>query len=142
MGDTCHLMHGCLFFTAQALGRSLNRMAEEEFAITGLAPSQTYLLMLVADRPGITQKRLGIDMQLAPSTITRFIDNLVRRGFVMKEAKGKLVHVSATAAGEKMEPVIQKAWAKMYERYSDVLGKKTGDELALQLDQAAKALDR
>ena len=141
MGDTCNYMHYCLFFTSQALCRTMNRMAEEEFAPTGLAPSQTYLLMIVIDNPGITQKELGKHMQLAPSTITRFIDNLVRRKLVTKEADGKLVKVTATEAGKQMAPVIDKVWAQLYQRYSDVLGKEAGDDLAVRLDQAAKALE-
>jgi len=38
----------------------MNRMADEEFAPTGLAPSQTYLLMIVIDNPGTNQKELGL----------------------------------------------------------------------------------
>ena len=141
MANTCHNMHACLFFTAQAFCRSLSRLADEEFAPTGLAPSQTYLLMIIVENPAITQKELGEHMQLAPSTITRFMDSLVRRKFVTKESAGKLVKVTATEAGLAMAPVIQAAWAKMYQRYADALGKEQGDDLALRLDQAATMLD-
>ena len=141
VGDTCNFMHFCLFFTSQAFCRSINRMAEKEFATTGLAPSQTYLLMIVIENPGITQKELAGHMQLAPSTITRFIDSFVRRGLVTKEADGKLVKVMATEIGETMTVEIQKVWTKLYERYSDALGKEVGDDLAVRLDQATKALE-
>ena len=141
MGDTCNFMHYCLFFTSQALCRTMNRMADEEFAPTGLAPSQTYLLMIVIDNPGITQKELAEQMNLAPSTITRFIDNFVRRGLATKEPDGKLVKVSPTTAGQEMAPVIDKVWAQLYKRYSDALGKDVGDDLAIRLDAAVKALD-
>ncbi len=141
MGDTCNYIQSCLFFTSQALCRTMNRLAEEEFAPTGLAPSQTYLLMIVIDHPGITLKELGLHMQLAPSTITRSIDNLVRRKLVTKEADGKLVKVTATKAGQQMAPVIDKVWAQLSQRYSDALGKDVGDDLAVRLDQAVKALD-
>ncbi len=142
MGDTCNFMHYCLFFTSQALCRTMNRMADEEFAPTGLAPSQTYLLMIVIDTPGISQKDLGEHMQLAPSTITRFIDNFVRRGLVTKESDGKLVRVTATSSGQEMAPVIDKVWAQLYKRYSDAMGKEVGDDLAVRLDAAVKALDK
>jgi MarR family transcriptional regulator, organic hydroperoxide resistance regulator len=141
MGDTCHGMHYCLFFTSQAFGRTINRLAEEEFAPTGLAPSQTYLLMLVIDTPGITQKQLGVDMQLAPSTITRFIDAFVRKGLVTKEAEGKLVRVTATKTGAAMQKTINQVWANLYQRYSGALGKDVGDDLAIRLDKAAKTLE-
>lgn len=142
MGDTCNGMHFCLYFTSQAFARTINRLAEEEFAPTGLAPSQTYLLMLIIDKPGITQKQLAIGMQLAPSTITRFVDSFVRKGLVTKESEGKLVHVTATDKGAAMEKTIAQVWANLYKRYSDTLGKDVGDDLAIRLDQAAKTLDR
>ncbi len=142
MDDTCNSMHYCLFFTANAMCRALTRIADEEFAPTGLAPSQTYLLMMVIDSPTITQKQLGENMQLAPSTITRFIDNLVLRGLVTKQSEGKSVQVTATKAGKNMKPVIQAAWEKMYKRYSDALGKEAGDDLAVRLDQAVRSLEK
>ncbi len=142
MGDTCHGMHYCLFFTSQAFCRVLNRFAEEDFAPTGLAPSQTYLLMLIIDTPGITQKKLAEDMQLAPSTITRFIDNFLRRGLVTKKSEGKLVQVTATETGLEMEKTIQKVWEKFYQRYSKALGKDVGDDLAIRLDEATRTLER
>ncbi len=141
MGDTCTGMHYCLYFTSQAFARSINRLAEEEFAPTGLAPSQTYLLMLIIDKPGITQKQLAIGMQLAPSTITRFIDTFVRKGLVERKSEGKLVCVTATAKGADLEKTIGQVWANLYKRYSDAMGKDVGDDLAIRLDQAAKTLE-
>ena len=142
MGDTCNFMHYCLFFTSQALCRAMNRLAEEEFAPTGMAPSQTYLLMIIVENPKITQKALGEQMQLAPSTITRFVDNFVRRKLVRKEHNGKVVQVTATEKGRQMVPVIEKVWAQLYQRYCDALGKEEGDDLAIRLDKARKALDQ
>ncbi len=141
MSDTCQSMHGCLFFTAQALCRTLTRIAEEELAPTGLAPSQTYLLMLVIDCPGISQKELGENMQLAPSTITRFVDSFIRKGLVTKKSEGKLVRVSATERGLALEATIKQVWARMHERYSAALGEEERNDLAIRLDQTVKALE-
>ncbi|MCP4292312.1 MAG: MarR family transcriptional regulator [bacterium] len=135
------MMHYCLFFTSQAFCRSLNRMAEEEMAPTGLAPSQTYLLMIIIETPGITPKELSEHMQLAPSTVTRFIDKFVARKLVTRESDGKLVKITATEAGRNLSPVIKKVWADLYQRYSNVLGKERGDNLAIQLDAARKDLE-
>ncbi len=141
MKDTCNHMHQCLYFTSQALCRTLNRMAEEALAPTGLAPSQTYLLMLIRDRPGITQKELGLEMQLAPSTVTRFIDDFVRRGLVSKETAGKLACVTATEQGLAMEKPIQEAWQRLYDRFTEALGPEQAHQLALQLDAAVQQLE-
>ena len=59
-------LHNCLYFTANSLARQISRLADEEFRLTGLSPSHAFLLMLVNEKPGITQKELGLALNLAP----------------------------------------------------------------------------
>jgi DNA-binding MarR family transcriptional regulator len=83
------ILHNCLYFTANSLARVITRMADEEFRRTGLSPSHAFLMMLVNDTPGIAQKELAESLQLAPSTVTRFIDSLVHKGYLTREVEGK-----------------------------------------------------
>ena len=89
MKKTEELFHNCLYFTANALARKITRMAEESFRVTGLSPSHALLMMLVHDYPGIGPKKLGDHLNLAPSTVTRFVDALIYKGYLTKQAKGK-----------------------------------------------------
>lgn len=70
-------MKECLYFTANRLGRIITKMAEDEFAVSGLSPTYAFLLMAVYEREGISQKELCEILHLQPSTITRFIERAV-----------------------------------------------------------------
>ncbi len=134
------ILHNCLYFTANSLARVITRMAEEEFRRTGLSPSHAFLMMLVNDNPGIGQKELCEQLHLAPSTVTRFIDTLVYKGFLTRQADGKASRVYATMEGENLRKPIADAWKNLHQRYADVLGVIKGDELTAMIDAASNKL--
>ncbi len=134
------LLHNCLYFTANSLSRVITRMADEEFRPTGLSPSHAFLMMLVNERPGIGQKELCEKLHLAPSTVTRFIDALVHKGYLTRQADGKTSKVYATLAGEELNILIENAWKSLHQRYSQVLGRKKGDDLTALIDDASARL--
>ena len=111
MAESDKLLHCCLYFTASSLARAVTRMADEEFRVAGLSPSHAFLVMVVLDDPGIAQKDLGEALALAPSTITRFVDALSRRGFVERRGDGKSVRVYPAEAAHDAMPAIRAAWA-------------------------------
>lgn len=129
-------LSNCLYFTANALARKVGRMADEAFAGTGLSPSHAFLMMLVNEQPGITQKELTQALHLAPSTVTRFVDSLQRKGFVVREVEGKLSKVSPTDAGLALKDPIAAAWKRLYHHYSDILGEEEGKRLTAVVHQA------
>ncbi len=140
MANCKTLLHNCLYFTANSLARVITRMAEEEFRRTGLSPSHAFLMMLVDDDPGIGQKELCAQLHLAPSTVTRFIDSLVHKGYLIRRADGKAVKVYPTKEGEDLRGSIAEAWKNLHQRYSNVLSLKNGDELAALIDTASEKL--
>jgi len=141
MTDTCSLLHGCLFFTANALARSLTRVADDCFRTTGLAPSHAFLLLVVNDRPGISQGDLARELKLAPSTITRFVDGLEGRDIITRTKTGKTVGLDLTYSGRALVPQLQVAWRRLYEGMGTSLGREAADSLAEHLDAAVTVLD-
>lgn len=142
MTETNSLLHNCLYFTANSLARVITRMAEEEFKPTGLSPSHAFLVMLVSDSPGIGQKELCQQLHLAPSTVTRFIDALVYKGYLTRQADGKASRVFATQAGARLRKPIADAWKNLHRRYGKLLGAAQGDGLTALIDEAAHKLSR
>jgi DNA-binding MarR family transcriptional regulator len=134
-------MHECLYFTANALARNMGKMADKAFKGTGLSPSHAFMLMLVNEQPGITQKELSEHLSLAPSTLTRFADNLAYRDLLQREHKGKTVRLYPTSAGMALSEPIAQAWKSLYLDYSAILGEKPGIDLTREIDQANKRLD-
>ena len=130
------LLHDCLYFTANSLARVITRMAEEEFRKTGLSPSHAFLVMLVNEQPGIAQKELADKLQLAPSTVTRFVDSLEHKGYLTRQTEGKASKVFPTKEGENLQIIIDEAWKNLHQRYAKVLGLREGDALTAMIDAA------
>lgn len=132
---------GCLYYTSNALARAMTRMADEEFAITGLASSYAFLLMTVGHQPGIQPMEISETMLLAPSTITRLIEKMENRGYLLRRVSGRATQVFLTAGGEALLPKIQDAWLSLYRRYSDVLGEVVAKELTQYAFEAVKKME-
>jgi DNA-binding MarR family transcriptional regulator len=135
-----NLLECCLFFTVNSLARVITKMGEEEFAGVGMTPSYAFLLTLVNEDPGISQKELATQLHIAPSTVSRFVDTLVSRGFITKKSEGRSTFIYPTDTGKSLQPGIEKVWHGLYERYSKILGKEHGDMLAELTVNASKKL--
>jgi len=135
-------LHECLFFTANRLSRAITRMAEEEFAATGLTPMYGYLLRLVIGTPGITQKELSEKLYVAPSTLTRFVDKLEMKRLVERKVQGKTVLVYPTDKGKALEETIKQASRSLHDRYDEILGKEEAHALSQSIETASERLER
>jgi DNA-binding MarR family transcriptional regulator len=141
MTESKSILNHCLYFTANALSRVITRMAEEEFRVTGLSPSHAFLMMQVVEQPGITQKALGAELHLAPSTVTRFVDVLVHKGYLERAVDGKTTRITATETGCHRYDPIRAAWKSLHMRYAAILGLEEGDALTREIDRAGTLLE-
>ncbi|MFD1356783.1 MarR family winged helix-turn-helix transcriptional regulator [Fictibacillus halophilus] len=139
--DNC-ILDNCLYFTVNKLSRAITRMAEESFKKTGLSPTHAFLLMLVNNKPGISQSELAEELHMMPSTITRFIDKLVIKGLLERKAEGKRSFIFPTEAGENTQEEIKEAWKDLYRNYSAVLGEDAGKELTILIREAGNTLEK
>ena len=130
----------CLFFTANSLARDITRMGEEEFASIGMTPSYAFLMMLAINSPGISQKEIATEMNMAPSTVSRFIDALLKRRLLEKKMEGRITYIFPTDSGNELHSNIQQVWKNLYERYSKVLGYEEGRDLTRLCLEASRKL--
>jgi DNA-binding MarR family transcriptional regulator len=140
--ESKNILHDCLYFTANALARVITRMGEEAFRRTGLSPSHAFLVMLVNEKPGIGQKELAENLQLAPSTVTRFVDSLVHKGYLTRLTEGKSSKVFPTDEGKRLKTPIEKAWHELHMQYAKILGRREGDALTAMIDAASDKLNK
>ncbi len=135
--ETCKSKYcGCLYYSANALARVMTRMAEEEFASTGLAPSYAFVLMTVNSQPGIQPKELSQHMQLTPSTVTRLVEKLEARGFLERKIFGRSTEIHPTSKSRESNDKIKEAWKNLYNRYSNLIGENEGKDLTQKIINA------
>lgn len=131
---------GCLYFAAAALGRVMGRIADEEFACTGLSPSHGFLLMSVNDKPGITPGELATVMHLTPSTVTRLIERMEAKGYVTRKEEGRNTFVFPAEKSKSLDPVIRESWTNLHTRYSALIGQGKARELTEAIYEVAMKL--
>lgn len=135
-GEFCQ----CLFYSAAALARTLNRFAEEEFAPLGLAPTYGFLLMTVNAHAGVQPTRIAAIMQLTPSTITRLIEKMEAEGYLRRETSGRVTAVYATARAKRLDPKLRAAWRRLYDRYARTLTPEFSQTLTRDIFAASETL--
>ena len=131
----------CLYFTANALARKIEKLALESWSRVSLSPSHAYLLMLVAEKPGIQPTSLSEHLQLQPSTITRLIEKLEGKKLLIRTYEGKLTNVYPTPKGKDMLPRLHECLHEFYSRYSEILGKDESARLVQNMGKIADKLD-
>lgn len=131
----------CLYFTANRLGRVITKMAEDEFASSGLSPTAAFLLMAVYENDGISQKELGQILHHQPSTVTRLIEKLAAKGLLYNRVEGRLSLIHVTEKGKALEETINACWINLRNRYTAILGEES-DALSFQLDDVSDRLEK
>ncbi len=132
---------GCLYSSANTFARLMTKMAEEEFAVTGLAPSYAFLLMSINEKPGIQPKELAEHMQLTASTVTRLIEKMEAKGLVTRTSVGRTTEVYPTHKCSDLDNKIKEAWMNLYKRYSQLLGEEEAKKLTTDVYEASKLLN-
>jgi DNA-binding MarR family transcriptional regulator len=130
----------CLYFTANTMSRLINKMADEAFMQTGLAPSYAFVMMAIIDHQNMSQSELADFVNLSPSTVTRFVDKLILKELVERKHEGKITKVSATKQGQALHPLITECWKKLYDNYCEVLGEDFAVKLTADMAKTNKIL--
>ena len=131
----------CLYYSANALSRIITKMAEEEFAVTGLQPSNAFIIMSVNINPGINIGEIAKIMMLKPSTVTRLVEKLENKLLITKKSEGKYAHIYPTDKSLELDNAIKQAWMNLYNRYVLVLGEEFAKEITNMVFDAAIKLE-
>lgn len=134
-------LHDCLFFTANRLSRAITKLAEDEFAMTGLTPMYGYLIRLVIGTPGISHKELSEKLSITSSTLTRFIDKLESKQLVERNVQGKNVFLYPTVKAKELEGTIRQASKNMHMRYEALIGLETSRQMTKEIEAMSVQLE-
>ncbi|WP_258102743.1 MarR family winged helix-turn-helix transcriptional regulator [Marinoscillum sp. MHG1-6] len=140
MKDEKSIFCECLYFSANSLARNLTKLAEEAFAPTGLAPSYAFTLMVVNRNPGVTPSEIAREMHMTPSTITRFLDKLESKGYIIRASDGKKSLIQPTEKSLSKNEELSSAWTQVFEGYNKTLGAEFSYRLATEIYNASESL--
>ncbi|WP_144140777.1 MarR family transcriptional regulator [Paraburkholderia sp. BCC1884] len=122
------MLKECIYFNSVALSRLLEREQTVAFAPLGLTPTQALALDLILSTPGEVPARLAEELCVTPSTVSRVVDSLYRKGLIdrrQREEDAREWSIFPTDAGEKLAPAIDRAYLTI----SRVLHDKAGADL-------------
>jgi DNA-binding MarR family transcriptional regulator len=97
--------------------------------------------MTVKSNPGIQPTEIASIMQLTPSTVTRLIEKLESRGYIIRITEGKKTKINPTDKVGEIEPKIKEAWNNLYNRYKAILGDDFSANLTTEIYSACITLD-
>lgn len=140
MNQKDHFLESCLFFNTNVLSRYLLKIAEQEFKPLKLSPAHASLLLLVYDYQGIGSKELAAGLHLTPSTITRFVDALVKKKLLKRQSKGKAAIIFPTKKGLELKQQVAKAYLSLFQKYTQILGPDTANSLSFSIHKVNQQL--
>lgn len=126
----------CIYFNTNALARQINKIWDDAFKPFGLSPSHAYVLRVVLDQPGISMKQIAEELELAPSTVTRFVDSLINKGFLIRtsdDADKRGTHISPSPQARSIHKKLEKTGQALYNNLNQIIGKKTFSELVTNI---------
>lgn len=118
----------CIYFNTNALARKLSAIWDEAFSEYELTPPQAYLLRLVLAQPGMTQQAITQELQLNKSTVTRFVNQLEKKGLLIRTAsEGDLREnvIQPTEAALQVQQSLESLGDTLYQSMCDSLGKQS-----------------
>lgn len=131
----------CMYFSANALARKIEKLACDCWKKVNLSPSHAYLLMVVVEDPGVQPGQLANELQLRPSTITRLIEKLEEKKMVVRTTEGKLTNVYPTPKAKEMYPKLKECSKNFFETYASILGKEESAKLVHNINKIADKLE-
>jgi len=134
----------CLYFNLNALTRRINRIWDDAFANMDISPAHAYLLRLVLNKPGLSPKQIGGAMKLKKSTVSRFIDGLEDKGFVVRKKGGehdsRLIAIYPTRQASATHDKLEQQEEKLYQSLCVRLGEQRVHEIVRISKQALDKL--
>lgn len=137
------MFDGCLYFNTTALARLLEREWTAAFAGFELTPPQAFMLRLVLDQPGLSQRELAEAMTIARPTATRVLDGLEARKLVRRRAgeeDGREQRIHPTATAEAIRDGLNAASGNVTRRLKQLLGPQVFDQTVGKIRAARAAI--
>lgn len=109
---------------ANSFSREISRHFDSCFEEYDLATSYVELLLILLEKEELSQNEVAENMNLAPSTITRFVNKLVNKGLVQKKKTGRTAVVTLSRKGQTIAPKLKDRYNDALQDLENILGEK------------------
>jgi DNA-binding MarR family transcriptional regulator len=132
--------------TLQVVARALGRLGRDRARAAGadLTPQQAEALQLLAERGVISTSALAQLLGIDPSTASRNLAGLERRGYIVRRRgadDGRQTDVRLTARGKRTAEAVSAGWARVVATLLERLPRSERQRTADALDTLARVLD-
>jgi DNA-binding MarR family transcriptional regulator len=132
--------------TLQVVARALGRLGRERARAAGadLTPQQAEALQLLAERGVISTSALALMLGIDPSTASRNLAGLERRGYIVRRRgaeDGRQTDVRLTARGKRTAEAVSTGWTHVIAALLERQPRPERQRIADALDTLARALD-
>lgn len=135
-------LNNCIYFTVKKIDRALNKVAEQAFGQTGLAPTYGFIILILEEKDGLPQKDIANNLHIAPSTMVRFVDKLRTKGYVRTETVGRESRVYLTEEGREFASQVNQAWEELHVLCDEVVGHDESMALAQNINQSLEQIEK
>lgn len=134
----------CLYFNSNALARTVTRIWTEAYSSFDLSPPHAFMLRVVLAKPGLMPRELATELSLSRSTITRFLDSLEKRGFVVRKMvaqDGREVQIFPTESAQAIHEGLDQTGKNLSKQMQTLIGKQEVLETIASLRKFQKNLE-
>lgn len=135
----------CLYFNSNSLARTVTRIWTEAYKQYDLSPPHAFLLRTILIKPGLLPRELAKELNLTRSTITRFLDSLEKRKFLVRnttERDGREVQVYPTIKAKQIQIQLDDTGKELTKLMRKIIGQKELSEFVFNLRDVKKAIDK
>ena len=105
----------CMYFSVNQLARHLNRIADDAFKELDITPTQGFALIAVGELDKHTPSEIAMELEMTPSTITRFLDRLEKVGYIARKYFGRNTEINLTPKGKQTLVKVSECWGKIHD---------------------------
>ena len=135
----------CLYFNSNALARTVSRIWTEAYHQFNLSPPHAFLLRVVLAKPGLFPRELADELNLSRSTITRFLDSLEKRDFLVRkptEKDGRELKVYPTMAAKEIHKNLDDIGGSLTKLMAEIVGQDELSQTVAKLRKVQKFLQK
>ncbi len=115
------LFEDCINTRLNRVTRIVNEIYRKHLSGLGVSESQMSILLHLYDHNPSKQSRLGKDLHLQRSTVTRNLERLIKGGYLDKKGPELRPELHLTGKGKRLVKKIQPAWENAMEEVQKLL---------------------